>query len=362
MLGLRASLPLAAAGLAALFFVGPATATGPPSGSPELESGPPTGAHSATRSRRPVGGHPANIVPFTPSPDLRRARPHEVPRFWDDGRACSTGCRPGGAITGWPVRPFHQEHPIRAGLNELRTGSMHSGIDIQARDGQAVYALQGGVAKVTRQGLDTNVQVGRFVYFHLRPWVSTGQYVSPYSTVLGTILPTAGHVHLTDQLGRTELNPLRPGGRVVGPWHDTAAPVIGLPEFHRAGAVDVRVYDPQSFVRHTTYSTPVLAPAALAYRLYTTRGRRLTPLRWALRGSHVYPFSVRHLVYTPGARGGGWECFAHHPRCTPNWDYHLAGGLAPRLPRLRPGVYRLTIYAWDWAGNVTARDQRFVSE
>jgi hypothetical protein len=361
MLGLRTFLILALGPLAVLAPAGPAGAS-VAGGSPEMESGPPTGAHAATRSRRRVGGHPANIVPFTPSPFLRHPTRREVPRFWNDGRSCSTGCRAGGAITGWPVRPFHRQHALRAGINELRTGSMHSGIDIQARNGQAVYAVQGGVAKVTRQGVDTNVQVGRFVYFHLRPWVSTGQYVSPYSTVLGQVLTPAGHVHLTDQLGKTELNPLRPGGRVVGPWHDTVAPVIGLPEFHADGRVNIRAYDPQSFTVHTSYWTPVLAPAALAYRVYSARGRRVTGLRWALRGTHVYPYALRHRIYTRGARGGGWACFGYHPRCTPNWNYHLAGGLAPRLPRLRPGVYRLTTYAWDWAGNVTARDDRFVTQ
>jgi hypothetical protein len=88
-------------------------------------------------------------------------------------------------------------------------------------------------------------------------------------------------------------------------------------------------------------------------------GRAITGLRWALRGTHVYPFSLRHRIYAPGARGGGFVCFAYHPRCTPNWSYKLAGGLAPRL-QLRPGIYRLHIYAWDWAGNTTARDVRFV--
>jgi murein DD-endopeptidase MepM/ murein hydrolase activator NlpD len=340
-------------------FLALATGAAPALASRELETGPATAGHAAARSKHRVGGHPADIVPFTPSPLLRRPRHGEVPRFWDDGGACSVGCRP-AASTGWPLRPFHRQHPLRAGIDELRTGSMHSGIDIQARNGQAVYAMQSGTAKVSRQGIDTNVQVGRFVYFHVIPWVQTGEYVSAYSTVVGTVLTPAGHVHVTDLWGKTELNPLRPGGRVVGPWHDTVAPVIGTPEFVGGRAVDIRVYDPQSYTRHTTYWTPVLAPAALAYRVYSARGRRLTGLRWALRGTHVYPFSLRHRVYAPSARGGGWLCFAYHPRCTPNWRYKLAGGLAPVLPRLHSGVYRLTIYAWDWAGNVTARDERFV--
>jgi hypothetical protein len=219
--------------------------------------------------------------------------------------------------------------------------------------------MQSGTATVTEQGFDTNVQVGRFVYFHVNPWVATGQYVSAYSTVVGTVRSPAGHVHVTDQVGRTELNPLRPGGRVVGPWRDTARPVIGLPHIRRDRRVTVEVYDPQSYVVRTTYATPVLAPAAIAWRLRTRRGRRIGPLHWALRGTRVYPFSIRHRVYAPGARGGGYLCFAFHPRCTPTWRYWLAGGLAPRIPRIARGRYVLTIYAWDWAGNASALDVAF---
>ncbi|MDX6697970.1 MAG: Peptidase family [Solirubrobacteraceae bacterium] len=327
--------------------------------SPNAETGDAGPRAHVARSRVPAGGHPANVVPFTPPRGLRRpSRRDGLPRWFADGGFCSTGCRP-AARTGWPLRPFHRQHALRAGINELRTGSMHSGIDIQARDGEAVYAMQSGTATVTEQGFDTNVQVGRFVYFHVNPWVATGQYVLAYSTVVGTVRSPAGHVHVTDQVGRTELNPLRPGGRVVGPWRDTARPVIGLPHIRRDRRVTVEVYDPQSYVVRTTYATPVLAPAAIAWRLRTRRGRRIGPLHWALRGTRVYPFSVRHRVYAPGARGGGYLCFAFHPRCTPTWRYWLAGGLAPRIPRIAPGRYVLTIYAWDWAGNASALDVAF---
>jgi hypothetical protein len=171
------------------------------------------------------------------------------------------------------------------------------------------------------------------------------------------VLTPAGHLHLSEVLGGDEsyVNPLRPGGRVLAPYRDLAPPVIGTPRLHAGGVVDVRAYDPQSFVVRTTYPTPVLAPAALAYRLYDLRGRPVTSLHWALRGTHVYPFSLATTIYWPGARGGGWLCFGYHPRCTPNWHYRLAGGLAPTLPSLS-GRYRLTTYAWDWVGNVTARD------
>ena len=296
-------------------------------------------------------------MPFTPSPRLRRPRRSEhLPAFWADGGRCSVGCWPSGAIPGWPLKPFHAQHAIRAGLNELRTGSMHIGIDIQAWNGQAVYAMQGGTAQVTRAGIDTHVRVGRFLYWHVIPSVSNGQHVTPYRTVVGHVLTPAGHLHLSEVLDAAAndyINPLRPGGRILAPYRDLAPPVIGTPHVDSGGVVDVAAYDPQTFVVHTTYSTPVLAPAALAYRLYDRAGRPLTALRWALRGTHVYPFSLAWTIYWPGTRGGGWLCFAYHPRCTPNWHYRLAGGLAPRLPS---GRYRLTTYAWDWAGNTTARD------
>ena len=342
-----------------------AAATSPPPAgaapSPHDDPGGPV-AQMALRSRVPVGGHPREVVPFTPSRDQRRVtRADALPRFWLDGRSCSYGCRPAGARTGWPLLPFHRQHALRSGLNERRLATMHIGIDIQARDGQRVYAVQGGRAQIPqRTGGDARVRIGNFEYWHIVPWVREGQYVAPFRTVVGTVRRHYGHLHLSEVRGANRyLNPLRPGGRVLAPWVDRVAPVIGLPARRPGGAVDVRVYDPQSFVVRTTYPTPVLAPAALAYRLRTLRGRPLTPLRFALRGSQHYPPAFIPLVYTPGARGGGYICFAFHPRCTPNWHYRLAGGVAPRLPPLRPGDYKLQVYAWDWYGNTSARDLRF---
>jgi hypothetical protein len=351
---------VAALGLAALAGGAQAGDRRPTARSAQLDSGP--SATAASRSTVPVGGHPAGIVPFTPSPKLRPPRRADhLPPFWADGRSCSTGCRPPGAIPGWPLRPFHRQHALRAGLNELRTGSLHIGIDIQARNGQAVYAMSSGTAHVIRHGIDTRVKVGRYLYWHVVPSVGEGQAVAAYRTVVGHVLTPAGHLHLsetrgTDPSDESYLNPLRPGGRVLAPYRDLAPPVIGEPGLRPGGVVDIRAYDPQSFTVRTTYFTPVLAPAALAYRLYDRGGHPLTPLRWALRGTHVYPFADARLLYWPGARGGGWLCFAYHPRCTPNWHYRLAGGLAPPLPAVRAGRYRLTTYAWDWAGNVSARD------
>jgi hypothetical protein len=64
------------------------------------------------------------------------------------------------------------------------------------------------------------------------------------------------------------------------------------------------------------------------------------------------------VIFAPGASNPGFVCFFTRVRCIPNWTYRLAGGLTPPLPlrTLPPGRYRLTVYAWDWAGNTSALD------
>lgn len=344
--------------LAAALAVAAALA-GPSAGArAAADPGPAIAGPSAGAAADP--GPAAVAFPFAAPPEMRAVHPGALPRFWDDGRPCSVGCRARNAVAGWPLRPFRRQHALRAGLNERRGANFHRGVDIQARDGARVYAVQPGVARVlAARGVDARVQVGRFIYWHIRPSVRSGQYVVPFRTVVGRVLPTAGHLHLSEVVGGRFLNPLRPGGRVLAPWRDTAAPLIAAPRFRAGGRVLVRAFDPQSFRTRTTYVTPVLAPAALAYRVTGPGGRTVVPLRWALRGSQVLGGRPPGRLYTDGARGGGWLCFATHPVCRPNWNYRLAGGLAPALPRLAPGVYRLTAYAWDWAGNVAARDATF---
>jgi hypothetical protein len=306
-----------------------------------------------------IGGSPRDTLPFAPNPDDRAARSGEVPSLWADGLPCSVGCRPYGALPGWPLKPFHRQHPLRAGLNELRPGSLHVGLDIQARNGQPVYAVQPGIAQVlTAAGPNARVQVGNYVYWHLAPSVVTGEAVVPFKTVLGTVLRGYGHIAFSELNSAGDyVNPLRPGGIVLQPYADRAPPEIAKPSVAAGGQVIVPAYDPQTVVRRTTYTTPVLAPAALAYRLYAADGAPVTPLEWAFGGAHLLPWVDRSLVYAPGAHAPGYGCFATKSRCVSHWIYRVAGGFAPPLPAtVATGRYRLTIYAWDWAQNATALD------
>lgn len=280
--------------------------------------------------------------------------------FWSDGTRCAVGCRPAGAIDGWPLKPFHHQHALRAALNERRLSGSHVGIDIMTSLRQPIYALQSGYARILHSG-DSNarVRVGNYIYWHVNLRVHGGQYVRAHDTLLGYSFRWMRHLHLSEVAGADSdyLNPLRPGGRVLAPWSDTEPPVIGRPGVAPGGSAVVQVFDPQSFTPRISYETPVLAPAALAYRVFDARGAALTPIEWALRGSHWLPNALASAVYTPQAHSPGFLCFARRVVCRPVWTYRLAGGLAPPLPLYAMhGRVRLTVYAWDWAGNVRARD------
>jgi hypothetical protein len=298
---------------------------------------------------------------FAAPPELRSAKAHDaLPDLYADGQACSTGCRASGAVPGWPVRPFHASHLLRAGLNELRPANFHIGVDILAHDGTPVYAVQGGQARVlASSGPDARVRVGSFEYWHIHPLVGDGQSVRPYADVVGTVLRGAGHVHLSELSGDRYINPLRPGGRVLSPWRDTARPVLARPRFLRGGRVLIRGFDPVVARGRRASRTPVLGLAGLAYRLYDERGRR-GPLQWAYRGTQHLSAGLRRSVYAGGSHPAAAECAALPHPCRPNWVYRLAGGLAPRL-NVRPRhAYRLVAYAFDWVGHRSALDTRVV--
>ena len=307
------------------------------------------------RSRPPL------TWPFAAPDELRAVKARDaLPLLYDDGTACSTGCRAPGASPGWPLRPFHRPHILRAGLNELRPGNFHLGVDILARDGTPVYAVQDGNAQVVASsGPDARVRVANFEYWHIRPLVRDGQYVRAYADVVGTILRGAGHLHLSELRGDRYLNPLRPGGRVLAPWRDTARPVLSRPRFLRGGRVLIAGFDPVIGRGRRASRTPVLGLAGLAYRLSDERGRP-GGLHWAFRGTQLLPAALRRAVYAPGSRPADAKCAALRHPCRPNWVYRLAGGLAPRLVVRERRAYRLTAYAYDWAGHRSALDTSVV--
>lgn len=299
-----------------------------------------------------------DVWPFSLSRLQRHPdRRDRLPEYWDDGARCPAGCAAPGR-PGWPLKPFFKQHAIRAGIDELRPANFHVAVDIQADDRQRVYAIQSGRASPTATGShgDYKVTVGNYTYWHILPRVRTGQYVIAYKTVVGRVEHGFGHLAFQQGTDNDYLNPLRPGGP-LRPYTDTEPPVIGRPRIFADGRAIVGAFDPQSFVHKQSYETPVLAPAALAWRLYNAHGRALTKLEWALRSTGYIAPALKPVIFAPSAANPGFACFYKRLRCIPNWVYNLAGGLTGPLPLAGlQGRYRLTVYAWDFKGNESALD------
>jgi hypothetical protein len=141
----------------------------------------------------------------------------------------------------WPIKPFHEQHPVRANFGDPRTRfwntmltdglegpglfQFHNGIDIAATEGTPVYTIFSGTARLI-DGTAVSVRsLGRkFQYFHIIPAVHNGQHVIARRTVLGHVTRTANHVHLTEIRGSRVWNPLARGG--IAPYVDRTVPQV----------------------------------------------------------------------------------------------------------------------------------------
>lgn len=141
----------------------------------------------------------------------------------------------------WPIKPFHQQHPIRANFGDPRTifqntmltdglqgpglFQFHNGIDIAASEGTPVYPIMSGTASLIDGAAVLVRSPGhKFQYFHIKPAVHDGEHVVAGRTLLGRVIHAANHVHLTEIRGRRVWNPLAPGG--IAPYVDRTAPQV----------------------------------------------------------------------------------------------------------------------------------------
>jgi len=141
----------------------------------------------------------------------------------------------------WPIKPFHKQHPIRANFGDPRTRfwntmltdglegpglfQFHNGIDIAAVEGTPVYPVLSGTASLIDGTAILVRSPGRkFQYFHVIPMVHNGQHVIAGHTLLGHVIRTANHVHLSEIRGRRVWNPLAQGG--IAPYRDRTVPEI----------------------------------------------------------------------------------------------------------------------------------------
>jgi Peptidase family M23 len=150
----------------------------------------------------------------------------------------------------WPIKPFHQQHPIRGNFGDPRTRFLntmltdglqgpgtflfHNGIDIAAAEGTPVYPVISGKVHYI-DGTAVSVKTkgkGVFQYFHIDADVRDGQRVIAGKTVLGHVMRAYLHVHLSWIRNGRVWNPLAHDG--IAPYHDHTVPQVR--------AINVRPY------------------------------------------------------------------------------------------------------------------------
>jgi murein DD-endopeptidase MepM/ murein hydrolase activator NlpD len=249
------------------------------------------------------------------------------------------------AAYGWPVKPFDQQHPVRANLNDPRIGheggtSFHFGIDISVPDGTPVYAVMGGKAYVH----PGNVSVAdggthSFGYWHVRAAVKNHELVRAHQ-LLGWVIPGWEHVHFAERANGIYLNPLRPGG--LGPYVDVSAPEIGeiaITQRHGGGiALLANAFDMPSPRVPGAWTNEPVSPALVEWRI----SRNGHAGDWKAAADFRTRMLDRKLfdsVYAPPTRqnhkgAAGYYCFYLSQKWTPS-----------------DGAYRIEVAASDTRQN-----------
>ena len=160
----------------------------------------------------------------------------------------------------WPVPPFTVSRNINGTFceyrNTLSANHFHNGADVGEPDGNPVYSGLDGVVHSlsTTDGSNNFVRVRTnlgglwkhisYVHVQPNPSIAPGDPVQAGVTVLGTIYPGMGHVHITERelvTGQAEtgveINALRNGGGLT-PYVDIYTPVIDRStlEFRQQGS------------------------------------------------------------------------------------------------------------------------------
>jgi hypothetical protein len=271
---------------------------------------------------------------------------------------------PAGAVTsavtrprcayGWPVKPFHEQHPIRGFFGDPRgfpgakhTPQFHFGVDVSAPDGTAVYATLTGTATIHPRHADVVlITAGStvFEYWHIVPAIRSGSRAVAYRTLIGHIERTWEHVHFSERIGGVYLNPLRPGA--LGPFFDPTRPTVRAIQVVPAGsgAVDVvaDVADETPLPVAAPWDGKPVVPAVVRWRLRGSHGVA-TPWRTAADFRRTIPAaSVFYSVYTR------WTT-QNFTSIDGRYGVYLAHGLDTR--RLADGTYVIEVVAADAQGN-----------
>ena len=277
----------------------------------------------------------------------------------------------------WPLRPFHQQHPVRGFFGDPRNlvsnvqqplnpdspgrFSFHNGIDIYAAPDQKVYPVVSGRARVANaQEVVVRTRDGRtFQYWHVTPLVRTGSWVIASKTVLGTAIPSRGHLHLTEIRGTCVVNPLAAGH--LAPYQSTTQPqVVSLSAVGPTGVLlnPKQIAGPVGLVVQAQDQTPLpvpppwenlpVTPAVVKWRLTRTDVGVVVP----------WTYAADYAVTIPPSRDY-WRVYADgtHQNFVGRTQSQLPGTYSFRLTppgtNLAPGKYTVAVQVSTAGGNHT---------
>jgi murein DD-endopeptidase MepM/ murein hydrolase activator NlpD len=290
----------------------------------------------------------------------------------------------------WPIKPFHQQHPIRGNFGDPRTlfrNTMltdglqgpgrflfHNGIDIAAPAGTPVYpVVSGKVDYIDNTAISVRTDDIRvFQYYHLVLRVRDGQDVVAGRTVLGYVMRAYKHVHLSEIRGERVWNPLARGG--IAPYRDNTVPQVDAINVRPAGSLlsfDSTVCGMVSLVAAADDAPPLPVPGVFA-------GYPLSPavIMWSFAkvggSTYVRNVPVADFRTTLPAPRDFWNVYArgsyqNAPRFS-NRQYFMPGRYLYNLAdlvdtRLFPnGLYEITVDVSDMRGNSSEAALQFKIE
>jgi hypothetical protein len=273
------------------------------------------------------------------------------------------GIVPSAAAYGWPLKPFGKEHPLRGTFGDPRfhldaegqLSAFHFGIDIVARDGAPVYAVEPGVV-VRRHA--TSVTIGRrsgrrYGYWHVLPVVRSGTHVKLHQ-LIGHVARGWGHVHFAESFKGSYRNPLRKGA--IAPYYDHTAPTVASVQIlrpdgsaadttHVAGAVDISadIFDTPTEMPPSPWDVARFVPAAVSWTLSDASGAEVESTLAVNFGFGLPPNALYPLTYVVGS-------YQNKPHRPGHYVFWLAHGLD--TTGFADGPYTLEVLASDTRNNV----------
>lgn len=276
---------------------------------------------------------------------------------------------PANASYGWPLQPFHAQHPVRAYFGDPRIAgpshTVHFGIDISGPNGAAVYATLDGVASINPRHSDcVLVTAGntRFEYWHIVPSIRPGERVVAYQTIVGHIEKPWAHVHFSEAEGNIYVNPLRAGA--LRPYVDRTTPTVHSITFehdgrpagtHVSGTLDLvaEAFDTTPLAVPAPWNDRPVAPALVEWRILGSRTTASAAWHVSVDFRDTLPTALYPAIYAPWTRQNRPSKHNGHGR----YRYYLAHDFDTRA--LPNGVYRVMVQASDTAGNTTRVTRTF---